>query len=55
MKPDFLEEDWQNAYWGDNYPRLSALKKEVDPDDLFIVQKGVNSEQWDENVVCKHI
>ncbi|THU85198.1 FAD-binding domain-containing protein [Dendrothele bispora CBS 962.96] len=50
---DYLEEDWQGAYWGDHYERLLNIKKEVDPDDLFIVFKGVNSEDWDEQVICK--
>jgi hypothetical protein len=32
-----------------------ALKKEVDPNDLFIVHKGVNSEAWDDEVICKTV
>ncbi|TFY79238.1 hypothetical protein EWM64_g4777 [Hericium alpestre] len=54
-EPDFLEPDWQGAYWGSHYPRLLAIKKAIDPHDLFIVFKGVNSEQWDEEVVCKTV
>ncbi|KAJ8086653.1 hypothetical protein AAF712_001966 [Marasmius tenuissimus] len=52
-EPDVLEKNPQEAYWGENYPRLLAIKKEVDPNDLFILQLSVNSEGWDENVVCK--
>ena len=32
---DFLEQDWQAAFWGSNYPRLQAIKKAVDPMGLF--------------------
>ncbi|EPQ52429.1 FAD-binding domain-containing protein [Gloeophyllum trabeum ATCC 11539] len=53
-EPDMLEENWQAAYWGDaHYARLLAIKKEVDPRDLLIVKKGVNSEGWDDELLCK--
>ncbi len=42
----FFETDWQRAYWGDNYPRLQAIKKQVDPDGLFFAHHGVGSEEW---------
>ncbi|KAF9553219.1 FAD-binding domain-containing protein [Agrocybe pediades] len=54
-EPDFYEEDWQEAYWGPNYPRLLRIKKRIDPNDLLIVNKGVNSEAWDTEVICKTI
>ncbi|KAJ7137762.1 hypothetical protein C8R44DRAFT_838071 [Mycena epipterygia] len=50
---DILEVEWQQAYWGDHYPRLLAIKKAIDPHDLLLVQKGVNSEQWDDQITCK--
>lgn len=53
-KPDpLLFEGWAEATWGANYPRLLALKKEVDPNDLFIVRQGPNSEGWDLEGICK--
>ncbi|KAJ7610291.1 hypothetical protein DFH06DRAFT_1346069 [Mycena polygramma] len=52
-EPDTLEVTWQDAYWGSHYPRLLALKKEIDPLDLLIVRKGVNSEPWDDEILCK--
>ncbi len=42
----FFEPDWQQAYWGSNYPKLLAVKKKYDPDGLFVVHHGVGSEDW---------
>ena len=43
---DFFQPDWQQAYWGANYPRLTAVKRRYDPDGLFFVHHGVGSERW---------
>ena len=32
---DFLEPQWQTAFWGVHYPRLQAIKSAVDPKGLF--------------------
>jgi hypothetical protein len=42
----FFEPQWQNSYWGPNYPRLLSVKKKYDPDGLFFVHHGVGSEEW---------
>ncbi|KAF5346792.1 hypothetical protein D9758_015737 [Tetrapyrgos nigripes] len=52
---DILEEEWQAAQWGDQYPRLLKIKKRIDPKDLLIVRMGVNSEGWDDEIICKTI
>lgn len=41
---DYFEPDWQQAFWGPNYERLLAIKRQVDPDDLFHVHHGVGSQ-----------
>lgn len=43
---DYFEEDWQRSFWGSNYPRLAAVKREYDPNGLFFVHHGVGSEEW---------
>jgi len=43
---NYFEKEWQQAYWGGNYPRLAAIKSKYDPDGLFFVHHGVGSEQW---------
>ena len=41
---DYFEPDWQQAFWGANYDRLLAIKRTVDPDNLFRVHHGVGSD-----------
>jgi FAD/FMN-containing dehydrogenase len=43
---DYFQPDWQSAFWGTNYPRLAAAKRQYDPDGLFFVHHGVGSEAW---------
>jgi FAD/FMN-containing dehydrogenase len=43
---NFLEADWQQSFWGSNYPRLRAVKDAYDPAGLFFVHHGVGSEDW---------
>jgi len=42
----FFEREWQNSYWGPNYPTLLNIKKKYDPTGLFFVHHGVGSEAW---------
>ncbi|KAF8958853.1 hypothetical protein BDZ97DRAFT_1906376 [Flammula alnicola] len=55
VQPDILEPNWQTSYWGDHYPRLLAFKQALDPKDLLIVRQGVNSEAWDDEILCKTV
>jgi len=43
---NFFESGWQQSFWGSNYPKLAAIKKQYDPDGLFFVHHGVGSEEW---------
>jgi hypothetical protein len=49
----FFEKNWQHSFWGENYPRLSAVKKKYDPNGLFFVHHGVGSEDWSEDGFTK--
>ncbi|KAF9882900.1 hypothetical protein FE257_004914 [Aspergillus nanangensis] len=50
---DADEADFQRSFWGGNYPRLYDTKKRMDPGGMFIVRKGVGSEDWDEEGLCR--
>ena len=43
---NYFEPRWQQSFWGSNYPRLLAVKKQYDPAGLFFVHHGVGSEDW---------
>ena len=43
---DYFEADWQQAFWGEHYPRLMQIKRRYDPDGLFFVHHSVGSEGW---------
>ncbi len=41
---DFFEPNWREEFWGPHYPRLLAIKRRVDPTNLFRVHHGVGSD-----------
>jgi hypothetical protein len=43
---DYFEPNWQDAFWGGNYPWLRAIKQKYDPEGLFFLHHGVGSEDW---------
>lgn len=43
---DIAEPNWQQSFWGDNYPRLLQIKQKYDPGMLFYVHHGVGTEGW---------
>ncbi|KAI1852847.1 hypothetical protein JX266_002388 [Neoarthrinium moseri] len=43
---DFGQPNWQRVFYGDNYDRLLAIKKEYDPSGVFYGLTAVGSEAW---------
>ncbi|KAG5662014.1 hypothetical protein KAF25_004253 [Fusarium avenaceum] len=43
-----FEPNWQHTFWGSNYERLLAIKKAVDPEDVFWCFPCVGSEKWEQ-------
>ena len=43
---NYFKQDWQRSFWGENYSRLLAIKRQYDPDGLFFAHHGVGSEGW---------
>lgn len=43
---DVMDLNFGQSFWGANYERLLAIKKEVDPWDLFWAPTAVGSEDW---------
>ena len=46
---NYFETNWQQSFWGSNYKRLTAVKNKYDPNGLFFVHHGVNSEAWSDD------
>jgi len=40
---DYHLQGWRSAAWGAHWPRLAAVKRQVDPDGLFLVHHGVQA------------
>ncbi|KAK4145731.1 uncharacterized protein C8A04DRAFT_26476 [Dichotomopilus funicola] len=49
MNEAFYEEpDWQHTFWGPNYERLLAIKRRIDPHDVFWCTPCVGNERWEQ-------
>ncbi|KAL2112209.1 hypothetical protein VUR80DRAFT_8269 [Thermomyces stellatus] len=42
------QHNWQHTFWGENYDRLLAIKRAVDPEDVLWCHPCVGSEGWQE-------
>ena len=49
------EPDWQQTFWGTNYPKLASIKNKYDPTDVFWCHPCVGNEGWKEvgNQLCR--
>ncbi|KAH6715374.1 isoamyl alcohol oxidase [Leptodontidium sp. MPI-SDFR-AT-0119] len=45
---DLGQPDWQNQFWGTNYPKLLEIRKKWDGDGIFYAQITVGTEDWAE-------
>ncbi|KAK4159965.1 6-hydroxy-D-nicotine oxidase [Cladorrhinum sp. PSN259] len=43
---DSNEPNWQNAFWGSVYPKVLAIKRKYDPNDVFWSKQSTGSERW---------
>ncbi|OTB08293.1 hypothetical protein M426DRAFT_52530 [Hypoxylon sp. CI-4A] len=46
---NFADPNWQEDFYGPNYPRLSQIKKSHDPESLLYARTAVGSEKWEED------
>ncbi|KAI0421159.1 hypothetical protein F5X98DRAFT_330289 [Xylaria grammica] len=46
---NFADSDWQQSFYGKNYPRLSQIKSRYDPDSLLYARTAVGSEKLQED------
>jgi FAD/FMN-containing dehydrogenase len=50
---DYFEPNWQREFWGENYDRLSQIKRKYDPEGLFYCHHCVGSERWSSDGRCR--
>lgn len=52
---DPFQANYHEVFWGDNYPRLLAIKRAIDPDDVFWCRACVGNERWQQvgNELCQ--
>jgi len=51
----YFAPNWQTDAWGDNYPRLAALKEKYDPTGLFMAHHYVGNEKWSKDGFVKYV
>ncbi len=53
---DPYQPNWQETFYGVNYPRLLAIKDKYDPNDIFYATTAVGSDGWEAEIggrLCK--
>jgi hypothetical protein len=53
------EPNWQEAFWGSNYPRLLEVRKKWDPNGVFYAKTTPGTEDWEQiqwgSKLCKKV
>jgi len=52
-EPDWNEPNWQQSFFGGNYPELRKIKDVYDPQGLFVCRQCVGSEDWSDDLNCR--
>ncbi|KAL1860007.1 hypothetical protein Plec18170_001956 [Paecilomyces lecythidis] len=50
---DPSEKDSRRVFWGEQYARLSQIKRNWDTEDLFVTNLGVGSDNWGTDGMCR--
>jgi len=45
---DPYEPNWQEAFWGETYPRLLQIRQKYDPDGVFYAVSTPGTEKWEQ-------
>ena len=54
IQASMSEPNFQRAFFGDHCEQLLAIKTKYDPlAGPFVVTEGVESERWDQGLVCR--
>jgi hypothetical protein len=48
MQADPNEPNFGEAFWGENYPRLLAIKRKIDPEDVLWCTPCVGNARWEQ-------
>jgi len=52
---DYFLDNWQAAYWGENYGKLLEIKNQYDPQGLFYCHHCVGSELWEQGGMSRKV
>lgn len=56
IQADPYQPDWQDTFYGVNYPRLLSIKAKYDPNNVFYATTAVGSDGWKADIggrLCK--
>ena len=53
LKASRYEFNWKKSFFGKHYEKLRDVKRKYDPEEMFLIYKGVASDEWDAELVCR--